>query len=101
MLQIRIAAKLVNEEEKPLDSPFFDFLESCLRHKSELVIFEAAHAIINLKNVTPREINPAVSVLQLFCSSPKPALRFAAVRTLNKVLFHHTSSVFCLKSESI
>lgn len=24
-------------------------------------------------------------VLQLFCSSPKPALRYAAVRTLNKV----------------
>lgn len=25
------------------------------------------------------------SVLQLFCSSPKPVLRYAAVRTLNKV----------------
>ncbi|CAL8090536.1 unnamed protein product [Orchesella dallaii] len=92
-LLIRIAAKLVDEEEKPLDSPFFDFLESCLRHKSELVIFEAAHAIINLKNVTAREINPAVSVLQLFCSSPKPALRFAAVRTLNKVAISHPTSV--------
>ena len=32
-----------------------------------------------------RELAPAVSVLQLFCSSPKPTLRFAAVRTLNKV----------------
>jgi coatomer protein complex subunit gamma len=50
-LLIRIAAKLVDEEELPTDSPFFDYLESCLRHKSELVIFEAAHAIINLRKV--------------------------------------------------
>lgn len=75
----------MDEEENPIDSPLFDFLNACLRHKWELVIFEAAHAIINMKKVTAREINPAVSVLELFCSSQKAALRFAAVRTLNKV----------------
>ena len=56
-----------------------------LRHKSEMVVYEAAHAIVNLKRTTSRELIPAVSVLQLFCSSPKPTLRFAAVRTLNQV----------------
>ena len=66
-------------------SQIFDFIESCLRHKSEMVIYEAAHAIVNMKNTTAKELAPAVSVLQLFCSSPKPTLRFAAVRTLNKV----------------
>ena len=50
-----------------------------------MVIYEAARAICNLKNVTPKELTPAITVLQLFLSSPKPALRFAAVRTLNKV----------------
>ena len=63
----------------------FDFIESCLRHKSEMVIYEAAQAIVQLKNTTAKDLAPAVSVLQLFCSSPKPTLRFAAVRTLNKV----------------
>lgn len=63
----------------------FGFIESCIRHKSEMVIYEAAHAIVNLSATTARELTPAVSVLQLFCSSPKPTLRFAAVRTLNKV----------------
>lgn len=29
--------------------PFYDFLESCLRHKTEMVIFEAARAICDLK----------------------------------------------------
>ena len=35
--------------------------------------------------MTARELAPAVAVLQLFLSSSKPVLRFAAVRTLNKV----------------
>jgi coatomer protein complex subunit gamma len=65
--------------------PFYDFLESCLRHKSEVVIFEAARAICNMRHVSSRELTPAVTVLQLFLSSSKPVLRFAAVRTLNKV----------------
>ncbi|XP_063218123.1 coatomer subunit gamma-2 [Bacillus rossius redtenbacheri] len=89
---IRIACKLL-EEEDGSDSPLFDFIEVCLRHKSEMVIYEAAHAIVNLRRTTPRELAPAVSVLQLFCSSPKPTLRFAAVRTLNKVAMSHPSAV--------
>lgn len=67
------------------NSTNFDFIESCLRHKSEMVIYEAAHAIVNMRNTTAKDLAPAVSVLQLFCSSPKPTLRFAAARTLNKV----------------
>lgn len=35
----------------------------------------------------------AVSVLQLFCSSSKPALRFAAVRTLNKISINYPQAV--------
>jgi hypothetical protein len=57
---------------------------SLLSPQSEMVIYEAAHAIVNMKRTTSRELAPAVSVLQLFCSSQKPTLRFAAVRTLNK-----------------
>ncbi|OXB58052.1 hypothetical protein ASZ78_007711 [Callipepla squamata] len=75
------------------ESPLFDFIESCLRNKHEMVIYEAASAIIHLPNCTARELAPAVSVLQLFCSSPKPVLRYAAVRTLNKVAMKHPSAV--------
>ncbi len=34
--------------------PFYDFLEGCLRHKSEMVIFEAARAICDMKDVSSR-----------------------------------------------
>ncbi|KAA0036605.1 coatomer subunit gamma [Cucumis melo var. makuwa] len=75
------------------DRPFYDFLEGCLRHKAEMVIFEAAKAITELHGVTSRELTPAITVLQLFLSSSKPVLRFAAVRTLNKVAMSHPMAV--------
>lgn len=81
--------KQVIEESAPNtqtgDRPFYDYLEGCLRHKTEMVIFEAARAVTELTGVTSRELTPAITVLQLFLSSSKPVLRFAAVRTLNKV----------------
>jgi len=94
ILLIRIACKMIEEDDSDsAASPYFDFVESCLRHKSEMVIYEAAHAIVNMKKTTSRELAPAVSVLQLFCSSPKPTLRYAAVRTLNKVAMTHPAAV--------
>ncbi|KAK6174948.1 hypothetical protein SNE40_013500 [Patella caerulea] len=92
-LLIRIASKLIEEEDAGSESPMFDFIENCLRHKNEMVIYEAAHAIVNMKNTTAKDLAPAVSVLQLFCGSPKPTLRFAAVRTLNKVAMKHPAAV--------
>ncbi|KAI1882276.1 hypothetical protein AGOR_G00249010 [Albula goreensis] len=90
---IRIASRLMEETEGGHDSPLFDFIENCLRNKHEMVVYEAASAIVHMPNCTARELAPAVSVLQLFCSSPKAALRYAAVRTLNKVAMKHPSAV--------
>merc|ERR1711962_373227 len=93
-LLVRVAAKYLDEDpDSPEIAPLYDFLESCLRHKSELVIYEAARAIVNLKNVKSKDLQPAVSVLQLFLSSPRLTLRFAAVRTLNKVAIMQPQSV--------
>lgn len=78
------------------DRPFFDFLESSLRHKAEMVVLEAARKITEM-DVTSRELAPAITVLQLFLSSSKPVLRFAAVRTLNKVIHTSSSTRSCSK----
>uniref|UniRef100_A0A0E0NRX6 Coatomer subunit gamma n=1 Tax=Oryza rufipogon TaxID=4529 RepID=A0A0E0NRX6_ORYRU len=86
-LLIRYTSQVIRESSmntQTSDRPFFDYLESCLRHKSEMVILEAARKIAEM-DVTSRELAPAITVLQLFLSSSKPVLRFAAVRTLNKV----------------
>lgn len=94
-LVIRYVAQVIKEStaNDGGERPFYDFLESCLRHKSEMVIFEAARVITDLNQVTSRELQPAITVLQLFLSSSKPTLRFAAIRALNKVAMVHPLSV--------
>ncbi|XVF45264.1 hypothetical protein PTKIN_Ptkin02bG0191400 [Pterospermum kingtungense] len=95
-LLIRYTSQVIRESANNTqtgDRPFYDFLEGCLRHKAEMVIFEAARAITELNGVTSRELTPAITVLQLFLSSSKPVLRFAAVRTLNKVAMTHPMAV--------
>ncbi|KAL7125366.1 hypothetical protein ABFS83_14G112700 [Erythranthe nasuta] len=95
-LLIRYTSQVIRESgvnSQTVDRPFYDYLEGCLRHKAEMVIFEAAKAITELSNVTTRELTPAITVLQLFLSSSKPVLRFAAVRTLNKVAMTHPMPV--------
>lgn len=95
-LLIRYTSQVIRESNvnsQTGDRPFYDYLEGCLRHKAEMVIFEAARAITELNGVTSRELTPAITVLQLFLSSSKPVLRFAAVRTLNKVAMTHPLAV--------
>ncbi|ESQ50919.1 hypothetical protein EUTSA_v10022539mg [Eutrema salsugineum] len=95
-LLIRYTSQIIRDMANHSQSgerPFYDFLESCLRHKAEMVILEAARAITELDGVTSRELTPAITVLQLFLSSPKPVLRFAAVRTLNQVAMTHPMAV--------
>ena len=69
------------------------FLESSLRHRSEIVIYEAAKAICTLDNLDQRDLNPAITVLQLFLSSPKPTLRYAAMRCLSEVSMRHPMAI--------
>uniref|UniRef100_A0A182J3G7 Coatomer subunit gamma n=1 Tax=Anopheles atroparvus TaxID=41427 RepID=A0A182J3G7_ANOAO len=94
---IRIACKIMEDEAAAgntnEESPLFHFVECCLRNKSEMVVYEAAHAVVNLKRTNPRELSTAVSILQLFCGSSKATLRFAAVRTMNKVATLHPPAV--------
>lgn len=93
---LRIACKLIEDDDEAggnLENGLMEFIEKCLREKSEMVVYEAAHAIVNLKRTSARELAPAISILQLFCSSPKATLRFAAVRTMNKVAMVHPVAI--------
>lgn len=96
MLLVRYAYDVLEEERragKDRDKELVRFLESALRHKSELVAFEAARALVRLTAVTEQELAGAVAVLQLFLSSPKTTLRFAACRLLNEVASQHAAAI--------
>ncbi|CAH0712927.1 unnamed protein product, partial [Brenthis ino] len=91
-LLIRLAAQLVENDDSDAAQPYIEFIECCLRHKSEMVIYEAAHAIVNLRK-SARDLAPAVSVLQLFCGSSKATLRLAGARTLARLTAKQPTAV--------
>lgn len=99
VLLIRYVSRIIAEDPRAAESssgvprPFFDFLEACLRHRADIVSYEAARSIADLPNVSPTELTPAVSVLQRFLVQPNPALRFSAIRTLNRIAGHHPLAV--------
>lgn len=92
-LLIRMVAQLVEDDESEASQPYIRFIQTCLGHKSEMILYEAAHAILNLKK-TPRDLaSSAVSVLQLFCGSSKACLRLAGVRALARLTVKHPTAV--------
>ncbi|ORX53206.1 Coatomer, gamma subunit [Hesseltinella vesiculosa] len=91
-LLIRMACKVM-EEDPSSTVRIYELLEGYLRHKSDMVNLEAARAICEMSDVSMKELHPAISVLQLFLSSPKPTLRFAAIRILNKLSLNNPAAV--------
>lgn len=82
MMLVRLAAKLA-EDDPSTRKPMMQMLDSWLRHKSEMVNFEAAKAICNMPDVTDAEAAQAIHVLQLFLTSPRAVTKFAAIRILH------------------
>ncbi|KAJ7025599.1 adaptin N terminal region-domain-containing protein [Mycena alexandri] len=77
---IRYAAKVM-EEDPNVQRQMIDLLEGWLRHKSDMVNFDAAR------------LTKSIAVMQLFLSPPKPVLKFAATRTLAVLALSHPTSV--------
>ncbi|KAL9125432.1 MAG: hypothetical protein Q9217_005367 [Psora testacea] len=84
ILLVRLAAKLI-EDDPGLRKPMMQLLDGWLRHKAEMVNFEAAKAICGLRDVTDSEMTQAIHTLQLFLTSPRAVTKFAAIRILHNV----------------
>jgi coatomer subunit gamma len=82
MMLVRLAAKLA-EEDPSLRKPMMQMLDGWLRHKHEMVNFEAAKAICNMRDVTDTEAAQAIHALQLFLTLPRAVTKFAAIRILH------------------
>lgn len=86
-LLIRIITTYINEYEDEDSCNYLDFIKQCLTDKSEMVEYEAANALVNLKpdSTESKARSDAIAHLRNFLSSSKPSLRFAAVRSLNEL----------------
>lgn len=84
ILLVRLAANLI-EDDISLRRPMMQLLDGWLRHKTEMVNFEAAKAICSLRDVTDAELTQAVHILQLNLAAPRAVTKFAAIRILHSV----------------
>ena len=90
-LLIRIIARYISESGSPNDDEtklYLAYIRNCMNHRSEMVEYEAANAIVDIgKNDSRTEkkvVTAAVGHLRNFLSSSKPALRYASLRCLNE-----------------
>ncbi|KAF6003761.1 Coatomer subunit gamma-2 [Cyanidiococcus yangmingshanensis] len=64
---------------------YLSFVESMLRHRSELVVVEAARVLCAVRSVQETTLQTASSALQMLLISTKPVVRYAAARTLCQI----------------
>uniref|UniRef100_A0A6V3PUR7 Coatomer subunit gamma n=1 Tax=Lotharella globosa TaxID=91324 RepID=A0A6V3PUR7_9EUKA len=92
VLLIRCIASVIRRQPQP-DRELLKFLQDLLHDKSFTVMYEAARTICALPNINRTQVISAIGVLQEFLSSPVAAQRFAAVRTLSKVVLRFPIAV--------
>lgn len=92
---VRFTARLLHDDmTTPQESAAaFRFLTTCLRNKSEAVIYEAARCICRLPGVTQDDVGPAIAVLANFLKSSSTITKFAAARTLSEIAIRHPHAV--------
>ncbi len=92
-LLIRCVDRVIRRQETP-DRLLSSFLHNQLSSSNFTVAYEAARTICSLPNVRqPREIAAAVGTLQDFLGSHSPVQRYAAVRTLSRVVLRFPTAV--------
>ncbi|KAJ1724732.1 coatomer subunit gamma [Coemansia erecta] len=93
VMLVRYAVRVM-ENDSSLLPQLYTLLEEWMGHRSDMVSIEAARAMCQLRDVTAKQLTPAVNVLQQALSaSQKPTLRFAAIRTLNALARTHPEAV--------
>mmetsp|Transcript_49427 Transcript_49427/g.159522 ORF Transcript_49427/g.159522 Transcript_49427/m.159522 type:complete len:927 (+) Transcript_49427:119-2899(+) len=92
-LLIRYATHtLMADRDAAIEKTLMTYLDNCLRHKNEMVMYEAARSFCQLavvdkdasgNTVFGWDVTHATTVLQIFLTSPKPVVRYGAIKTLN------------------
>eukprot|EP00918_Siedleckia_nematoides_P047512 GHVU01104046.1.p1 GENE.GHVU01104046.1~~GHVU01104046.1.p1 ORF type:complete len:959 (+),score=230.90 GHVU01104046.1:2712-5588(+) len=105
-LLVRYAVQIIRHERTlglECPKPMMDFIESCLRTRPESVTYEAAKAFCELAEMDDMnrggslvfgyDLAPAITVLQIMLTSPKPIVRFAGMRVLQRLSQHRAHVV--------
>lgn len=88
-MMIWVVSKQLEEEDGSCDSLLFDFIESCLCNKYEMVVYEVVLVIVNLLGCSVKELVLVVLVFQFFCSLFKVVFCYVVVCIFNKVVMKY------------
>ena len=66
-----------------------EHLQQCLHKANEMVTYEAARALCELPQIASRDLSSAYSTLTLLLTSNKSPVRYAALKTINKLAHGH------------
>ncbi|GJD06972.1 Coatomer subunit gamma [Galdieria sulphuraria] len=84
---LRIIGETSSNENINEYRPFFEFIESCLRHPSDMVVCEAARAIISVPGISREEVKKTVTIVNSHLLRRSSVVRHAALRILNKATY--------------
>lgn len=76
---------ILGDSQTSIKQDLVNFLDRCLHHRVEMVVFESARALCEISNEIEIDITGPIQALQMFLSHLKSGYRFAAVRTLADV----------------
>lgn len=79
--------------ETSVENQLAEYLESCLHKSQDMVVFEAAKAICEWPNAPTKSLTAAFTVIQLFLSSTKSIVKYAAIKILNRLAGSRASFV--------
>ncbi|GJQ14068.1 hypothetical protein GpartN1_g5859.t1 [Galdieria partita] len=84
---LRIIGETYASESTSERRPFFEFIESCLRHPSDMVVCEAARSIISVPGISREEVKKTVTIVNSHLLRRSSVVRHAALRILNKATY--------------
>lgn len=89
-LLLRIIQKYINDFPHSDDiKRYIYYVSDCMNHRSETVEYQAAETLISItkdaSQIKDHKIGAVVLHLRSFLTSSRPAIRFAGVRSLNKL----------------
>lgn len=75
------------------------YLDSCLKHPSDIVILEAARSLCSIPTLPPKHLTNAVTSLKALLRGKTPLRRYASLRTLESLADRYSTLVSTCNDE--
>ena len=78
-----------------------DYLFKQVHVTNEIIVFEACKALMELPNLSNKELNPTLSTLMIFLMSSSSVVKFGALKIINKFITNPIRATMLLSTNEI